>query len=313
VNNKHDDLVSVILPVYNGEEFLEQAIKSITTQTHINLELIVLDDGSTDNSKLIALEHAKKDRRLRVISRENKGLGATLNELIGLSRGEYIARMDSDDISHPDRLQNQLDFMKKNPNCVMLGGQINFLVGDAEINAFPMPVTHDQIREGLLDARFPICHPSIMFRKSTAIRVGGYLVEGAGEDLDFFLRMSEAGSLCNTTKKVLKYRIQTNSLSIKKAGELSKAYSLALYNATLREKKLSEIKMDQFEKDHWEKRGFLIRAKEKAYSFSEILYRKYIICRSNNRSLESAIFLALAAILRPATTKKRILEILKLN
>src|SRR5207237_10277673 len=113
--------VSVLLPVWNGEAFLEQAMESILRQTLSSFELIVIDDGSTDRSAAIAEEFASRDPRMRVLRRPHEGLSAALNAGIAAARGEYVARMDADDISAPDRLRKQVAYLDAHPACVAVG------------------------------------------------------------------------------------------------------------------------------------------------------------------------------------------------
>ena len=114
-------IVSVVMSVYNSEKYLPEAIESILNQTYTNFEFIIINDGSTDNSLRIIKEYANKDKRIIVISRENKGLIFSLNEGIEVSKGKYIIRMDADDISLPNRLKIQLDFMEKNKDIAICG------------------------------------------------------------------------------------------------------------------------------------------------------------------------------------------------
>ena len=104
-------LVSVVLPVYNAEEYISEALKSILNQTYDNLEVVVVNDGSTDHSLHVIRSLA--DKRVKIISRENRGLVASLNEGIDAASGDYIARMDADDISHPERISKQIRLLEE--------------------------------------------------------------------------------------------------------------------------------------------------------------------------------------------------------
>src|SRR5690606_34355737 len=110
--------VSVILPAYNAERHIEEAVESILSQTFDDCELIALDHGRTDATRAILEKIARRDARVRLVSRPNKGLVATLNEGLLLSRGEYIARMDADDVSHPERLRLQVEYLDSNHDVV---------------------------------------------------------------------------------------------------------------------------------------------------------------------------------------------------
>jgi glycosyltransferase involved in cell wall biosynthesis len=122
VKLQQTDLISVGIPFYNAEKYLALAIDSVISQTNKNWELILLDDGSSDNSLQIANEYAERDDRISVVSDgKNKGLGARLNELAALSTGEYIARMDADDSMHPNRLEKQINILETHPEIDVLG------------------------------------------------------------------------------------------------------------------------------------------------------------------------------------------------
>lgn len=295
--------VSVILPVFNGVKYLPFAIESVLSQSFCDFEFLIIDDGSTEN--VVDVIASYDDPRIRFFSRKNKGLGATLNELIFLSRGTYIVRMDGDDICHQNRINDQICFMKNNSDCVMVGGQIDFLVDDNVINAFPMPVCSNVIKSGLLEARFPICHPAVTFLKSTAISVGGYRIGGAGEDLDFFIRMSEVGRISNISQKVLGYRIQTNSLSVRKSKELNRAYAFALHNERLRRKGVFEITIEAFDENVWKKRNLRARAMEFSRNYSDYFYRKSIIARATKEQFSFVLFIFVAAVLKPIVSMRR--------
>ena len=114
--------VSVLLPLYNGEAYIREAVESVLAQTRRDFELLILDDGSRDGSLAIVQEIARRDPRVRLISRENRGLTETLNELLAAARGEFVARMDADDVCLPDRFERQVAFLDAHPEVVCVGG-----------------------------------------------------------------------------------------------------------------------------------------------------------------------------------------------
>jgi glycosyltransferase involved in cell wall biosynthesis len=122
--SKHP-LVSVVMPVFNGEKYLREAIDSILNQTFADFEFIIINDGSTDDTLKIIKGY--KDPRIVLISRKNKGLVASLNEGIEKARGKYIARMDADDISLPERFEKQVEYLEGHPDCILLGTQIRII------------------------------------------------------------------------------------------------------------------------------------------------------------------------------------------
>lgn len=301
--------VSIIMPVYNGLQYLRPAIRSVLDQAYGHFEFIILDDGSTEDVARAIQEFS--DERIRFIARENRGLGASLNELIQLASGELIARMDGDDICLPERLEQQVSFLQEHPEIGMVGGQINFLVENSLVKAFPMPCGHQDILAGLRQARFPICHPAIMFRKKHALACGGYRLGGAGEDLDFFLRMAEQGGLANVESAVLNYRISMNSLSMRKRHELNFGYSYALYNAERRSRCQDEVSREYFESAIWAKRSIWMRWGQAANDIAELFYRGSIVARAGGKLPKASLMLLLAAVFRPKAVVSRILARLK--
>jgi len=206
----------VILPVYNAGRYLDAAVGSILSQTFTDLELIVIDDGSTDGSTDTLRAHAARDSRIKLISRENRGLVATLGELIELASGDLLARMDADDIALPERLKTQVAFMEANPLVVCIGGGIILIdEHDHELH-HPPPVTGDaHVQRSALEGRMPICHPAAMFRADAIANVGGYRPEAyPSEDLDLWLRLGEIGHLDNVPQAVLRYRVHEASVSV---------------------------------------------------------------------------------------------------
>jgi glycosyltransferase involved in cell wall biosynthesis len=306
MNNQY---VSVILPVFNAEKYLVETIESILSQDYNFFELIILDDGSTDSSLKIIKEYTLKDNRIKFITRENRGLAKTLNELIELSQYDYIFRMDADDICYQDRITNQLNFLKINPDVIMLGGQIDFILNNSRVEAFNMPISHEEIKKGLMRGQFPICHPAIVFKKEKAIQAGKYLEDGPGEDLDFFLRMTEIGKVSNIAKKVLSYRIGLDSLSMRHRDSLNQAYSYAIYNASRRNLNKDELNREEYKLEIWEKRNFL-RLSYKFKDYGEFYYRNFIMNRKCNK-VKAFSYLFLAAIFKPKIALIRIIESLK--
>ena len=207
-------VVSVVMPVYNTQRYLARAIESILGQTLQEFELIIIDDGSTDRSKQILEAYARRDGRIRLISRENKGISYTRNEGVNLAQSELIAVMDSDDIAHSHRLEMQCEYMSRHADCVALGSRVELI--DAEGNAireWSSEIEHAEIESAHLDGRSgAMCNPVTIVRREALQGVGGYDEELAGaEDFDLFLKLGEIGLLHNLPMVLLKYRQHVNS------------------------------------------------------------------------------------------------------
>jgi len=231
--------ISVVMPVHNAEKYLVEAVESIFAQTFQDFEFIIIDDGSTDGTLAILEKYQQKDERIRLFSRENRGLVPTLNEGLAYTRGKYVARMDADDISLPDRFRAQLDYLEKNQDCVAVGTQV--LIIDPEgmpICPFSTCLSHEDIDGAhLLLKGGAITHPSVMMRKETVVSAGGYRPECIhAEDLDLFLRLAEIGRLANLAECLLLYRMHYESIGNSKRGLQLKSAFNALVDAHGRRK-----------------------------------------------------------------------------
>lgn len=190
--------VSVILPAYNAAATLERAIASVRAQTFPGWELLVVDDGSTDATSAIVENFARRDPRIRVLSRPHGGIVAALNAGIDVARGELIARMDADDEAHPDRFVEQIALLDRTPGLGLASCLVEF-GGDRVANAgyalhvdwINSLVSPDDIALNRF-VESPLAHPSVMFRRSTLERHGGYRAGDFPEDYDLWLRWLDA-------------------------------------------------------------------------------------------------------------------------
>ena len=214
--------VSVLLPVYNAQRYLPAAVESVLGQTFKDFELIAVDDGSTDRSKEVLDRYAAADPRMRVISRPNAGLVASLNEALAIARGHFIARMDADDIALPDRFAKQVDYLTAHPECVLLGSHVITMDSDGYLIS-PMPdiaFGHDRIDSALLRRGWPMVHPTVMMRADALRAAGAYRAETwPYEDHDLFLRMAEVGRVENLPDVLLHYRKHAASISAQSSGD----------------------------------------------------------------------------------------------
>ena len=208
--------ISVIMPVYNAEKHVALAIESILNQTDKDFEFVMVNDGSADRSLSIMGNFSRIDGRIRVTSREQRqGVAASLNEGLAMAKGDYIARMDADDISLPQRFEKQVVFLEEHPDIAVVGSSV--LVVDPEglpIAPRILPPTHEEIDRGLM--RYLIerrmYHPTMMMRRSVVSTIGGYRKEFAAEDYDLLLRLGEICKLANLPEVLLEYREHFSSV-----------------------------------------------------------------------------------------------------
>ena len=209
-------LISVCMPVYNAQRFVGKAVESILNQTLGNFEFLILDDGSADGSLEILRDYARRDSRICLRNRGNKGLVTSLNEMIDIARGEFIARMDGDDIAMPDRFQRQVDFLRTHPECVLLGSRVRLIDEDGDpLCEWCTMEEHESIDSFYLQGECgtAMSHPSIMMRRDAVLAIGKYRPFESIEDIDLFLRLAEYGRIANTPEVLLEYRVHATNLS----------------------------------------------------------------------------------------------------
>jgi len=191
--------ISVLLPFYNSEKTLRRGIKSILEQTLSDFELILIHNNSTDNSLGIALECCAVDSRCKLIDEKQQGIVPALNRGLEVARSKFLARMDADDWSYPDRLQMQVDFLEKNKDYGVVSGAAEYITHKPETDGFKRYVSwsnsilkhHDIYCKQFIES--PIIHPTVMWRKEISDNFGSYLVGDFPEDYELWLRWLEKG------------------------------------------------------------------------------------------------------------------------
>lgn len=209
--------ISVILPVYNGEQYLAEAIESVLAQSFKNFELLIINDGSKDNSLSIIKRYMSQDERIKLIDRENRGLVYSLNEGIKQAQGQFIARMDADDICLPNRFEEQINYMQTH-KLDLCGSWIQPFTKDRILPLRKYPINHDDI---VITSLFycPFAHPSMMI-KSTVFTNLSYDNEVA-EDYQLWCNAILKGyRVGNIPKVLLEYRVHAQQITKKRLEEL---------------------------------------------------------------------------------------------
>jgi glycosyltransferase involved in cell wall biosynthesis len=198
-------VISVVMPMRNASRFLNESIASIRTQSFANLEFLILDDASTDDSLVIAGLHARVDPRIRILPLSPSGVAGALNQGISAARGRFIARMDADDVALPDRLAQQLAAMEADPSLAALGSNVATIdVGGTITGRSDVPPT--DLRAALLRENCMV-HSSVMLRRAELLAAGGYRTQfRLCEDYDLWLRLSEQYELRNLPDILMHYR-----------------------------------------------------------------------------------------------------------
>jgi len=225
------------MPVYNAARYLRAAIQSVLDQTYRNFELVVVDDGSEDESPAMLNEFAAADPRIKIVSRPNTGIVGALNDGIAAASADLIARMDSDDLCEPERFEKQIAFLDANPDHVLVGSQV-MMIDPEGASLCPKRDTeysHEKIDAAHLAHRWPLVHPTIMMRKSALQAVGGYRRKYEWlEDLDLFLRLAEVGKIASVREQLLKYRVHPDSICHTREADQDKIRPLLYAEVYLR-------------------------------------------------------------------------------
>ena len=214
--------VSIILPIFNGAEFLEETMRSLLNQTFGDFELLILDDGSTDSSLEIATSF--EDARVKVAGGEHAGLTASLNRLLDVARGELIARADADDLYAPDRIEKQAALLERNQGVGVVGCWYEIINEKSEtIDSIRLPVGNREMTR-MLRLGPPFAHPAVMCRASLILQAGGYRSEfGVAQDYDLWARLSKITEFANVADSLFKYRRHRRSVSETKTVDQANA------------------------------------------------------------------------------------------
>lgn len=283
--------ISVLMPVYNAMPYLKEAVNSILSQTMEDFEFVILDDASTDGSAQFLAESAEQDGRIRLtLSNQRKGITPVLNRGVEQACGEYVARMDADDVSLPERFAIQVAFLDKNPDYAAVGGQVLTIDEDGwPIGIAQWAQDPDEIGRRLLMGWDGLCHPAAMIRRSNLIAVGKYDPSmTCAQDKDLWLRLAEHGLLTNLPEVVLKYRVHPSQISQHQLLEQRQHVRRAVTNACKRRgipvPDLSHLDTSPV---RWTRRlkGLIKQAAEEAhYLTAGKLLLKWIALRSLGRS-----------------------------
>jgi hypothetical protein len=214
-------IVSVLMPVYNAEAFLVEALESLLAQTCRDFELIAIDDGSSDQSPMLLNQFAQQDSRIHINTQpENKGVSQALNIGLRLATGKYLARMDADDINLPQRLEKQVAFLEAHPEVGVLGTAATMI----DINGYPLEVMEYPVSnlpiQWCLCFYCPIIHPTVMLRREQLLKAGGYTSTfPLAEDYDLWTRLAPTTQLTNLPEKLLRLRKHGSNVSITRKTE----------------------------------------------------------------------------------------------
>ncbi len=225
--------ISVVMAVFNGAETISMSMASILEQTERDLEVIVVDDGSTDETPRLLAELARSDERVRILTQPNAGLTRALVRGCAEARAPVIARHDSDDRSYPDRFAKQLAILEREPDVVLVSCSTSFQ-GPGGERLYVASGEGEAVRQNLLHAdlahiRGLSSHGSAMFRRSAYTAAGGYRAEFRfGQDLDLWVRLAKLGRIAFVPEVLYEARVDARAISTHNRGQQIESARLAL-------------------------------------------------------------------------------------
>jgi glycosyltransferase involved in cell wall biosynthesis len=213
-SKSNQSLVSVLLPVYNAEKHLSETLFSIIGQTYKNLEILAINDGSTDNSEAILEKFAKVDKRIRVINKENGGIVSALNRGIEESKGDFLSRIDADDINFPDKIEREMAIMLSDDSIVLVCSSFEVMDENGGFLYRDILPTRSEDIWRLMFSINPIGHSTVLLRKSAVEAVGRYSKDcGPVEDYDLWTKLISRGKVIGISDPLLRFRSNPNGIT----------------------------------------------------------------------------------------------------
>jgi glycosyltransferase involved in cell wall biosynthesis len=230
--------ISVLMAAYNAEAFIEEAIASVLAQSFNEFELIIVNDGSSDNTASIV--RSFKDERIIVLDQPNRGIAAALNNGLQHARAGWIARFDADDVCYPERLQVQFDFISKNPDHIIIGAAADYIDMDGRYIFTHHPPAYSTA--GIRHIRYkqcPFIHSSVLYNKQVVMNAGGYDLNAHGfEDHFLWLKILDQGKSANLRQSLMQVRLNPQSFTIDERWTTRRFRSVK--QQVLRAEKISE-------------------------------------------------------------------------
>jgi glycosyltransferase involved in cell wall biosynthesis len=206
--------ITVLMPVYNGEKYIAEAVQSVLDQSFADFELLIVNDGSTDNTEKVIRSFT--DKRIVLLNRPNGGVSAALNTGLSAAKGKYIARFDADDVCYPQRLEKQHLFLESNPGYVMVGSDADYMSEEGEYLFTYRNIGHSngEIQERI-NIYCPFVHSTVMYLKDVILDCGAYEINAhTFEDYFLWTRVIKKGKVCNFKEPLIKVRFNPASVTV---------------------------------------------------------------------------------------------------
>jgi glycosyltransferase involved in cell wall biosynthesis len=300
--------VSILMPAYNAMPYLCDAVQSILDQTLRSWRCVIVNDGSTDNTREFL--DSIRDDRFTILHQENSGISAALNRGLEYCDGRYLARLDADDVARPTRLAEQAAFLEARPDVGLVGTQVAPLGDAGSGRSLRLPTDHDDIIAALVDGRHAMVHSSMMGRTALLKELGGYWELPIGEEYDLMLRAGEVSRLANIDRVLVLWRVHEQSLTGSKMRDTRFYIDYACESARRRQEGRPRISLEEYRawrdtRPWWRQWGEAINVHARCQyriALSEIYGR---------RPLRGSVRLAAAAVCAPRLTVERFARMLR--
>lgn len=248
------DLISIVMCVKNGEKYLRKSIDSILDQTFRDYEFVIINDGSTDDTSRILDEYAEKDSRIRIYHQDTRGVCVSLNKAIGVAKGNYIARQDSDDISSPRRLEIEYNYLQENTDIDLVGTYATIIdEKDNFVKSLQFPTDKLELKE-YIKKKNPFVAGSVLMRKECLVSSGLFREQFLlGQHVDLWCRIAEKHNIANIPQFLYQYRLWEDAVSNEKAALFSFFSDLAFEFAQQRREKGIDLLMKGNNYEFYEK------------------------------------------------------------
>ena len=312
MDHNKEQFVSVVMTVFNGEQFLREAIESVLKQSHKNFEFVIVDDGSTDSTPAIIREYMAKDFRVKLFSQENKGLPVALNKGLELATSDIIARMDADDVMLPNRLERQINYLLAHPEATVVSCASYHINGKGEkIGKGDLSSglrTVEQCKELVAKGGLVFClHPGAIFRKGPVLEIGGYDEKlTVGEDVDLWNRLADFGYYTIVMpERLLLYRIHGNAFTGNAFMKKWDYVSWMFANIKRRRNGEPEMPFEDYKKEKENKPAY-IRWNDLRMCYGAIADRNSAVMYGEGKYFAFVFYLIGCVCLRPRLTLLRL-------
>ena len=302
-------MISVVMPAFNSSDFIAKAIESILNQTFQDFELILVDDGSTDNTLEIMRHYRQQDNRIQIIQSKHVGCSRARNLGINQSKFPWIAVMDADDIALPKRFAKQIEAANANPKVVAWGTYVHHVNLKEEVLSLQKHglLTEEEFYDNMKRGDVPfVIHPTSLIKKEILLRVGGYDSKFSdADDFELFDRLSDHGPILVIPEPLLLYRLHSQSVSMNKYFIRDVLIRYVYRRRAAQIKGEEVVDLDQFIGND-KQQPFLLRTKHYLNKLSQFWYRKAGVFFSEKQYLQATLYLSMVIVVNPLYAIPRI-------